>query len=720
MKNYLILLVSLIGFTGFSQLEVAKKISQLNAANTEFTPFAVLAVSGYTPTPDITATIEKASYASLNTAEVAAIMTQKKEFIELTIPYQNNTVTVQLYRVNPFTQGFHLDTDVQKNIAYSPGLYYRGAIKNNPNSVVSFNFFANELNGIISSKELGNLVVGKLENNATYIVYAESDLKVLNDFSCAAKESAAVNYSPNLELTQPNSTRCVSMYFEIDKNLYQSNNNNTTTTTNWMTSVFNNVQTLYANDGISVAIKNIFIWTTQDPYEGIGTSSSDYLFKFNEVRPVFDGDVGQLVGIDPGGLGGVAVTINGLCSQDNFSYADVTTSYSSVPTYSWTIEVISHEFGHLLGSPHTHGCYWNGDDTAIDGCGQQAGYSEGSCPQGPIPSNSVKGTIMSYCHLTNAGISFSNGFGPQPAALILSTVNGSTCLSSDCINTCINTVASIAVTNTDNTSATVTWVDNSTTNWEVSASTFTAGNINWIPVATNSYTFTNLAPNTFYRIRVRPVCGSGLEAPSRQTVIATGTDYCNGVSLTDTGGTANDYTDSETYVRVLIPNLPNKKIQLTFTAFDLELDWDYLYVYDGNSTSAADLSNGGFTGTTIPGPFESTAADGSLTFKFASDGGVVAAGYEASVACLTTLANPSFQPMIDFTYAPNPTTGKVNIRAKTNFSALTVTDVMGQVLIQKSKTGLEDQLDLSGFAKGTYLISLQFESQTVHFKVVKY
>ena len=585
--------------------------------------------------------------------------------------------------------------------------------------MVSFNFFANEINGIISSNELGNVVVGKLENSDTYIVYSDSDLKILNDFACAAKESATVKSSA-IETAQPTSARCVTIYFEIDFDLYEANNNNTTTTTNWMTSVFNNVQTLYANDGISIAIKNIFIWTTQDPYDGIGTSSSDYLFKFNEVRPVFDGDVGQLVGIDPGGLGGVAVTIDGLCSQDNFSYSDVTTSFGSVPAYSWTIQVISHEFGHLLGSPHTHGCYWNGDDTAIDGCGQQAGYSEGDCPQAPIPSSAVKGTIMSYCHLTNAGISFSNGFGPQPAALILSTVNGSGCLSTDCINTCINTVASIAVTNTDNTSATVVWADNSTTNWEVSASTFTAGIINWIPVSINYHIFTDLAPNTFYRIRVRPVCSFGLEAPNRQTVVATGADYCNGITLTDTGGVEADYSDSETYVRVLIPNLPNKKIQLTFNSFDLELDWDYLYLYDGNSTSAPDLSNGGFTGNAIPGPFESTAADGSLTLKFTSDGFVVTPGYEATVACLNNLSATGFESFIDFTYAPNPTTGKVSIQSKTAFSQLTVTDVMGQLLMQKSKTSLEDQLDLSGFASGTYLVSLQFESQEVHFKIVKY
>jgi len=719
MKNFLILLVSLVGFTGFSQQEIAKKIKQLHTANTVFTPFSVAESIAYTPNPAVNAVIEKANYFRLNSTAVAAIVEQKKEYIELTIPHQNSELVVQLYQVNPIAEGFHLDTDVQKNTAYNPGVYYRGILKNNPNSVVSFNFFANELNGIISSNDLGNIVVGKLDNSELYIVYADSDLKVLHDFKCAAKESEKVQ-SPNIGNAQPNSERCVTIYFEIDFDLYEANDSNTTTTTNWMTSVFNNVQTLFANDGISLAIKNIFIWTTTDPYEGIGSSSSDYLYKFNEVRPVFDGDVGQLVGIDPGGLGGVAITINGLCSQDNFSYSDVTTSFGTVPTYSWTIQVISHEFGHLLGSPHTHGCYWNDNDTAIDGCGQQAGYSEGDCPQAPIPSSAVKGTIMSYCHLTNAGISFSNGFGPQPAALILSTVNGSTCLSTDCINTCINTVSSIEVINSDSTSAEVTWTDTLNSNWEVSASTFTGEPINWIAVSSNAYTFTNLTPNTFYRIRVRPVCEFGLESANRQTVIATGANYCNGVILTDTGGVEADYTDSETYVRVLIPNLPNKKIQLTFNAFDLELDWDYLYIYDGNSTSATDLSNGGFTGNSIPGPFESTAADGSLTLKFTSDGAVVTPGYEATVACLNNLGATGFESFIDFTYAPNPTTGKVNIQSKTAFSQLTVTNVMGQVLLQKSKTASEDQLDLSGFTPGTYLVSLQFESQEVHFKIVKY
>src|SRR5699024_10242301 len=107
--------------------------------------------------------------------------------------------------------------------------------------------------------------------------------------------------------------RCVTMYLGVDYDIFVQNGNDIDQTTNWMTGVFNNVQTLYDHDEITVSLKSIYVWTEQDPYaEALGpledVSSADYLFMFNEVRPVFDGDVGQLVGIDPGGLGGVAVT----------------------------------------------------------------------------------------------------------------------------------------------------------------------------------------------------------------------------------------------------------------------------------------------------------------------------------------------------------------------------------------------------------------------------
>jgi hypothetical protein len=722
MKKIILITLLLVNFGAFAQKNVAKKVDELLSQNTAFTKYNVLNESNEIQNSRTDKAVTQGTFAKLNQAAIATIFANKENFIEVEIPYQGAIISTQLYSVDLFAEGFHIDTDKAKSIAYEKGVYYRGIVKGDSNSLVSFNFFKGEFNAVISSRTLHNLVVAKLDktnNTSDYIVYSDKNLKAKNDLDCKVKsipETTPTDYRNNVT---PSSVRCVTMYFEMDFDLYQANNSNTTTTTNWMTSVFNNVQTIYTNDGITTSLKSLYIWTTPDPYDGIGDSSSDYLYKFNEVRPVFDGDLGQLVGLDSGGLGGVAVGIDGICGQNNFSYSDVSFSFETVPTYSWTIMVITHEFGHLLGSPHTHGCHWNGDNTAIDGCGQSEGYFEGDCAEGPIPTS--QGTIMSYCHLVaGVGINLANGFGQQPSARIISIVNAGTCLSTDCINTCINTVANISNTSTTATSATISWTDlGGATSWLVAVTPFASSNDNWIPVNTNSYTVTGLLPNTYYVARVRPNCSFGLIAPNEQTLIVTATNYCSGLEISDTGGPSDDYTDYETYVRTIIPNLPNKKIALTFTAFDLELDYDYLFVYDGNSTSATDLSGGGFTGSNIPGPFVSSALDGSLTIKFYSDGGVVAPGYVANIVCENNLGNAAFEPNIDFTYSPNPTNGMVNITSKTNIAEVNVYNVEGRLLFQKKTNALDAKVDLSSFANGTYFFKLKFNDKEVNFKILK-
>ncbi|MBS7787613.1 T9SS type A sorting domain-containing protein [Flavobacterium sp. CYK-55] len=725
MKKLLTLGLLVFATTLFAQKKVAQKVQELISRNETFPLYSILSESNLPLSADAKKTVDKASMAELQLDVLHQLMTDHKNTLEITVPYQQKSITLQMYRADVLAEGFHVDTPTQRNIGYAPGLYYRGIIKGDQNSLVAFSFFNDELYGVISAEGIGNIVVAKIRkqnNTSNYLVYSDAELKINHNFNCHTRDNTETTTTTADRSNSALSQRCVTIYFEVDNDLYQDNNSNSTTTTNWMTAVFNNVQTIYSNDGITTAIKSIYIWTTADPYDGIGTSSSDYLFKFNEVRPVFDGDLGQLVGRDDGGLGGVAVGINGICTQDNFSYSDLSIDYNTVPVFSWTIEVITHELGHLMGSPHTHACVWNGNNTAIDGCGPTANssYAEGSCDTGPVPSNSVKGTIMSYCHLLNVGINFSNGFGPQPAARILGKVNGGTCLSTDCINTCINTVSSISTTNVTSGTAQITWVDNSgTTNWQVAVTPFTSTNIIWNNVSTPSYSAAGLSSNVYYKVRVRPICSGGLFAPDEKAIVITGANYCSGVAITDTGGSNDDYEDSESYIRTIIPNLPNKKIRLTFTEFDLEQDYDYLYVYDGNSTSANDLSGGGFTGNSIPGPFVSSAADGSLTIKFYSDGGVTAAGYQANIACENALGNNVFESDIDFTYWPNPVKGNLNISARLNLSEVMVHNLEGRLMFQKQINKPDAQVDLSTFARGTYFFTLKFGDREAHFKVIK-
>lgn len=727
MKNLLTIL-SLFSLTLlFSQHQVGKKVQKLTAENTFFKPFLVLEEASKPNTNDTDKIVFNPTFASIKTEMVNDIVANQYETIEIEIPYNGSLLKIDLYKVNDlFVEGFHVDTNAKNNVEYNKGVYYRGILKDDYTSIASFSFYKNEFNGIISNSQFSNIVIGKLNklsNTTEYIVYQDQNLKVVNDFKCATKdvdsEKTESSHQSNKEI---NSAKCVSMYFEIDYDLYLNNGSSVTNTMNWMSSVFNNVQALYFNDGISIALKSTYIWTTLDPYEAIGTTSVDYLYKFNEVRPVFDGDLGQLVSIETVGLGGVAITVNGLCNQNNFSYSNVTLSYETVPTYSWTIEVISHELGHLMGSPHTHACVWNGDNTAIDGCGQQAGYAEGSCPTGPIPSTTVKGTIMSYCHLiSGVGMNFPNGFGPQPAARILSAMNDSACLSTDCINTCINNITTVNVNNVTSSSALISWIEmGNATSWNVAVYPFgTTGTIPYTTVTSSSFLANDLTPNTYYIIQVKPSCTSGLVAPSRTLMFATAANYCAGITIADTGGITGNYENMQTIIRVMIPEVADNNLTLTFSELGLEQDYDFIYVYNGNTISAPLMNVGGSTGTTIPGPFTSSAVDGSLTLKFFSDQGVTGSGFVASTSCTSNLGIAS-NVFIDFSYYPNPTNGAVVITSKTKINGISVYNIMGQLLYQSTKNDWNATVDITDFSTGTYFFKLKFDDdKEANFKILK-
>ena len=119
---------------------------------------------------------------------------------------------------------------------------------------------------------------------------------------------------------------------------------------------------------------------------------------------------------------------------------------------------------------------------------------------------------------------------------------------------------------------------------------------------------------------------------------------CNSV-FTDNGGTTANYLNSSNATTTICPDNAGDFVTVTFTAFDTESTWDGLYVYDGNTITAPQISStngvgngpltmpGAFWGTAIPGPFTSTSQDGCLTFRFLSDGGGTRAGWVADVTC---------------------------------------------------------------------------------------
>lgn len=103
----------------------------------------------------------------------------------------------------------------------------------------------------------------------------------------------------------------------------------------------------------------------------------------------------------------------------------------------------------------------------------------------------------------------------------------------------------------------------------------------------------------------------------------------------DSGGSSGTYSANQTLVYTICPATAGAKISANFTMFNLENNYDFLEIFDGNSVFAPSL--GVYTGTSGPGTAQATPsnATGCLTFRFTSDGSVQYAGWAASISCVT-------------------------------------------------------------------------------------
>lgn len=303
-----------------------------------------------------------------------------------------------------------------------------------------------DIGGILPENDNDNINLGKLKKaKDTYVALLESEMTDKPSFDCTtpdpplnmSEDEWLKQYQPSTGNTPQNTPevgeaiggsgcKSIGIYVECDFNMYQQNGSSVANTTAKVTSLFNLVKQIYENEGISIFVDQIFIWTTPDPYASITPISSlSILNNFTTRRQNITQKLGHLICTNFGFLGGIAwidVVCNPFFYANRFGYSNIFNTFNSdINTYSWSVYCISHELGHNFGSKHTHWCGWpkaGGGTSRIDSC--YAG--EGACGTVVKPT---KGTIMSYCHVTNSGVDLVKGFGPLPGDRIRT---GSSCL----------------------------------------------------------------------------------------------------------------------------------------------------------------------------------------------------------------------------------------------------------------------------------------------------
>jgi len=338
-------------------------------------------------------------------------------------------IQLDLYRTNVFSSEAMITTSDGNVFTPNPdNQFYRGMIHGDPLSLAIVSVFESRIQILFANKE-GNRRIQQTAGDQ-YLMFKDKDILLPKEVGCFVNDSNNHPHSEGIPGPGQRMTgNCVEVYVECDYKSYQDNGNSVPNTEEWVAELWNEVITLYENEDIPVAVSDILVFTSTDPYANLGnTSAMLNAFRAHIDTLTYDGRLAHL--LSTRNLGGGIAYVDVLCS--NSYQVAVSTSLSTnivpFPVFSWSVECVTHEMGHNMGSPHTHACAWNGNSTAIDGCGPTAGYSEGCTA--PLPES---GTIMSYCHLVSGvGINFTNGFGPQPGDLIRNRYNNASCNTGTC------------------------------------------------------------------------------------------------------------------------------------------------------------------------------------------------------------------------------------------------------------------------------------------------
>jgi Zn-dependent metalloprotease len=180
-----------------------------------------------------------------------------------------------------------------------------------------------------------------------------------------------------------------------------------------------------------------------------------------------------------------------------------------------------------------------------------------------------------------------------------------------------------------------------------------------LPPNTTSFLDENLPMNDIYLYRVRIYHGTSYSESSYGEVYVGippflmkegSLEACDREFL-DTGGNGA-YLGKARTTMTITPQAPGTSVSVIFSQFDLE-EGDYLYVYDGSSTSSPLI--GAYTGTTVPPAVTATNLSGKLTFRLSTSGNPNhRTGWVARVSC-------GARPAVPFSLTTQLSGNKVNL-----------------------------------------------------------
>lgn len=433
MLRITLLLVALCSiFTLHAQDKDSRLNNKVNIARekgAEFPVYHLFADAG-TETNDFS---ESSRLYTLQTSNVQNLFKKRPYSLSFTLQSADGKYyTLELVQSQPTADDArvsYMDEAGKHNTPYDIGLHYNGIIKGEKKSLAAMSMFSNSEVMILFSCEEGNFTMGKIEdNNGQYILYNAEDRLLNIPFNCTVPDTGEIYLKDRSasKKTGPIECKKIRIHWEADYTLYQTKGT-VAAVQNYLTGIFNFMQTLYYNDGIAVELTSMYIWTIDDPYTT--TNAYDAVFQFNRYwltqEHTYYAEQAHLIA-DYAGWQGYAY-VGAICFPNGYACSNLIGQQSATyPVYDLDVYIVAHETGHTVGSQHTQSCSWKtgpgGTCGSVDNCvTQESGAGCGTCFYlNDANSSSFKGTIMSYC---GGKINFTEGFGPTVAPFLRSKMN---------------------------------------------------------------------------------------------------------------------------------------------------------------------------------------------------------------------------------------------------------------------------------------------------------
>jgi hypothetical protein len=205
---------------------------------------------------------------------------------------------------------------------------------------------------------------------------------------------------------------------------------------------------------------------------------------------------------------------------------------------------------------------------------------------------------------------------------------------------------------------------------------------------------------------------------SHTTTITTCGSYIwsvNGSTYT-TSGTYTNISGCTTEILDLTINAPS--LPVTGNATQTLLDTDPISTIVVNPSTVLWYSSyAEAVSGTSPLPSSTIVTNGSTYYAVNNDGPCPSAPYAVTVT--TTLSNLGFDDTINLTYYPNPTADILNISYVYEISQVSVTNTLGQIVLDTKTSNKNVQINLSHLPNATYFVKVVSEGKEKTIKIIK-